>query len=283
MNEELLNQRLWITILTWRCKTSSLVLASCLCCKAAVWRSKFPSLSFVPWPLASGGSQSTHRWSCWKSKVPPSTREAGSWDSPRLQLYSHCKPGTAGQVSHFDWKLSSCICFTSQLHLFRARACMAWDLLMHGSLGVGWPGVPCFLLQGARWSWLGEGIHCGVKYLLQLCISTAGALFQASATMADKFSCSCTALGSGFQLYSYFLPSGNSDILSESGRIMSWLETALGKNFAATQLYFFMIYQKKGGKEAFFHHRPIHEANCFQGFFISYSFCYRLHFIYLFF
>lgn len=64
------------------------------------------------------------------------------------------------------------------------------------------------------------------------------ALFQASATMADKFSCSCTPLGPGFQLYSSFLQTGVSEILSELGkpaRIMSWLQIAPGKNFATTQ------------------------------------------------
>lgn len=74
-------------------------------------------------------------------------------------------------------------------------------------------------------------------------------LFQASATMADKFSCSCTGLGPGLQLDSYFLQTGTSEILSasEPDRVMSWVQMALGKNLAATQLYFFTNYHKQGG------------------------------------
>jgi len=70
------------------------------------------------------------------------------------------------------------------------------------------------------------------------CFPCMDALFQASATTADKFSCSCTPLWPGFQLYSSFLHTGVSEILSESGktsRIMSWLQMAPGKNFSTTQ------------------------------------------------
>lgn len=122
------------------------------------------------------------------------------------------------------------------------RAIMSWDLLTEWGLGAGWPHTPCALLWGTMWSWYGERTHSGVKYLLQQCIfPCTDALLQASATMADKlsyFSCFCTPLGHGFQLYRSFFQTGLSEILSEPGnpaRILSWLRMAPGENFATTQ------------------------------------------------
>lgn len=79
------------------------------------------------------------------------------------------------------------------------------------------------------------------------------ALFQASATMADKlscffcFSCFCTPLGHRFHLYRSFFQTGLSDILLEPGnpaRIMSWLRMAPGKSFATTQQKILLYYKK---------------------------------------
>lgn len=45
-----------------------------------------------------------------------------------------------------------------------------------------------------------------------MCFPCTDALFQAPATMADKFSCSCTPLRPGFRLYSSFLQTAVSEI-----------------------------------------------------------------------
>lgn len=70
------------------------------------------------------------------------------------------------------------------------------------------------------------------------CFFSIGALFQASATMADTFSRSRTSLGPGFQLHSSLLQTGVSETLHKLGKpagITSWLWMALGKNIATTQ------------------------------------------------
>lgn len=110
-----------------------------------------------------------------------------------------------------------------------------------------------------------------------MCFPCMDALFQAPATMADKFSCSCIPLGPGFQLYSSFLQTAVSETLSESGkpaRIMSWLQTALGKNFATTQQKLLLQKKKRLGRRSVFTmDHP--SSQFFQRFFTSYFFCYK--------
>lgn len=188
------------------------------------------------------------RWSCQEDNVPPLTREEDSWDSPRLHLH-----GGVDQEWQVMGLLGLKVTALQQLHqvaLHLLRACRAWDLPIEGG-GFGcWLTLYslCFTTRNqVELAW-GKNSHWGETPPSATCFPCTDALFQASATMADKFSCSCSPLGPGFQLYSSLLQTGVSEILSESektARIMSCLWMAPGKNFATTQQKLLLPKKKK--------------------------------------